>query len=223
MKVLSIMIPSSKEFNNTVNKILQGPEYKHLKNSVADFIGKIKEWVSNWIKEMMNKAISNIPSPDSVSDNIANIFIIIGLLVIFTIVILIIVKVSKTFERKTRIKEILGEKIDDKTTPSSLRQTAMSFGTEGDFRQAIRYEFIAILLLMHEKNILYLDESKTNEEIYKYLKKNKFPMLSVLEDLINNFNSSWYGHRLCNKETYDKASQNITLLWNEVLYYEEKS
>lgn len=223
MKLLSIMIPSKKEFDSTINKILQGSEYKHLKNSVLDFIQKIKDLIGQWMHKIIDKAISNIPSRDAVSDNLANIFIIIGLLLIFTIVVLIIIKVSKTFERKTRIKEILGEKIHDKTTPNSLRRTSASFGAEGDFRQAIRYEFIAILLLMHEKNVLYLDETKTNEEIYKFLKKNKFPMLSVFKSLINDFNSSWYGHRECNEETYEKVIQNINLLWNEVLAYEEKS
>lgn len=222
MNVLSIMIPSNKEFDSTINKILQGSEYKHLKNSLGDLIQRIKEEISKWIQKTFNKVISNISSIDTVSDNLANILTIIGLLMIFTIVVLIIVKASKTFEKKARIKEILGEKIYGKTTPSSLRHTAVSFEEKGDFRQAIRYDFIAILLLMHEKSIIYLDETKTNEEIYKYLKKNKFSMLSVFEYLTNQFNCSWYGNRICNKETYDKVLQSINLLWDEVLVYEEK-
>jgi hypothetical protein len=222
VKVLSIIIPSSQEFDSTTNEILQGYKYIHLKTSLLDFILQIKDGISKWIVKVFKNSFSNIHSPGAVSDNLANIFIIIGFLLIFTIVVLIIVKVSKTFERKKRIKEILGEKIDDKTTPSSLRILAASFGVKEDFRQAIRYDFIAILLLMHEKNIVYLDETKTNEEIYKYLKKNEFSMLSVFEYLVNDFNSSWYGHRLCTKQTYDKAVQNINQLWNEVLVYEEK-
>lgn len=222
MKVLSIMTPSSKEFESTINKILQGSEYKHLKNNLLDFITKIKESLSQWIVKIIKKTISNIPSPDSVSNNLANIFIIIGILLIFVIVVLIIVKASKTFERKSRIKEILGETIGNKTTPSRLRSTAKVFGEKGDFRGAIRYDFIAILLLMHEKNIIYLDETKTNKEIYQYLKKNNFTMVSVFENLINDFNSSWYGHQVYNWESYYKAFQNINLIWNEVLAYEEK-
>lgn len=222
MKVLSIIISSSQEFDSTINKILKGYKYKHLKNPLLDFILQIKDNISRWIMKALKKAFSNIPSPESVSDNLANIFIIIGFLLIFTIVVLIIVKASKTFERKKRIKEILGEKIDNRTTPSSLRILAASFSAKEDFRQAIRYDFIAILLLMHEKNIVYLDETKTNEEIYIYLKKNKFPNLSVFEYLVNDFNSSWYGHIRCSKETYDKTFQNINLLFNEVLVYEEK-
>lgn len=222
MKVLSIMIPSNQEFDNVINKILRGSKYRHLKNELLEFIAKIKKGISQWIEEIINKAFSNIPTKDAVPDNLANILIIIGILLIFFIMVLIIVKVSKTLERKSRIKEILGEKIHNKTTPSSLRSTAFAFVDRGDFRAAIRYDFIAILLLMHEKNIIYLDETKTNEEIYQYLKHNKFNMLLVFEYLINDFNSSWYGHQVYNRETYDKVFHNLNLIWNEVLAYEEK-
>lgn len=223
MNVLSIITPSNKEFDDTINNILKGPEYKHLKNSLLDFITKIKESISQWIGRLINNTIANIPSKDAVSDNLANILIIIGILMIFIILVLIILKVSKTIERKSRVKEILGEKISTKTTPKGLRDEASSFAEECDFRQAIRYDFIAILLLMHEKNILYLDETKTNDEIYQYLKKNKFNEYSVFQYLINDFNSSWYGHAIYNVESYDRALQNINLIWNEVLAYEEKN
>ncbi|MGV8983009.1 hypothetical protein [Clostridium sp.] len=222
MRAISMVTPSKKEFDLIVNNILKGSEYEHLRNNVLDFITKIKEDISQWVGKLIKQTISNIPAPDSVSDNLANILIIIGILLICTIVVLIIVKVSKTFERKSRIKEILGEKIFDKTTPSSLRREASSFGQKGDFREAIRYDFIAILLLMHEKNIIYLDETKTNEEIYQYLKKTKFLGFSVFEHLISDFNSSWYGHSVYNRESYDEAFQNINLIWDEVLAYEEK-
>lgn len=216
------MIPSNKEFDNTVNNILQSYKYKHLKNDLLDFIQKIKEKASLLIHKIINKIISNIEKSQSVSDNLANVFIIIGILMIFIIVILIIVKVSKSFQRKSRIKEILGERINDKTTPSSLRCEAASFRDKGDYRRAIRYDFIAILLLMHEKNTIYLDETKTNGEIHKYLKQNKFPMMLELENIILHFNSSWYGDKQCDRATYDVVFSNVNLLWSEVVAYEEK-
>ncbi|MBU3074522.1 hypothetical protein [Clostridium estertheticum] len=222
MNVLSIIIPSNQEFDNTINKILQGSDYKHLRNGVGDFIQNSKDIISQWIQKIFRKTISSINLKNSVSDNLATVFIIIALILIALIVILIIVKLSKSFERKERIKEILGEKIHDKTTPSSLRSLAISFEVKDDYRQAIRYYFISILLLMHEKSIIYLDETKTNEEIYKCLLQNKFSDSSVLEYVIIDFNSSWYGHKIFNKETYDKTLQNINLLWKGVLSYEEK-
>ena len=219
---LNMIIPSKQEFDNTIGKILKGSEYKQLTSGIDDFIQNSKDVIIKWIEKIFNKIISNVHSKQVISDNLANIFIIIGLLLIAIIVTLIIIKVSKTFEKKVRIKEILGEKINNKTTPTSLRLLAASFDTKGDYRQAIRYYFISILLLMHQKNIIYLDETKTNEEIYMSLKKNKKLNFLELKYLINDFNSSWYGHRTFYKENYDMTLQNINLLWSEVLDYEEK-
>jgi hypothetical protein len=137
--------------------------------------------------------------------------------------LLIIIKVNKTFDKKARVKEILGERIDGKVTPSSLRNKGLGFTKSGDFRQAIRYDFIAVLLLMHEKNLLYLDETKTGEEIYYYLTRNKFELVVIFKKLVNIFNSSWYGHKPSNQKLYDEWNSIIELIWNGVISYEEKS
>jgi len=166
---------------------------------------------------------SNMGNMTSISGTLSTVFIIIGLLAIVTIIILIVIKFSKTFEKRTRIKEILGEKIEEGTTPNSLRLKAETFAKEEDYRQAIRFDFIALLLLMHDRNILYLDETKTNEEIYNYLKKNDFSQLVLFKALINDFNANWYGHKVWNNGLYKIYKDNVSLIWNEVIYNENKN
>ncbi|MBC8060678.1 MAG: hypothetical protein H7Y18_08425 [Clostridiaceae bacterium] len=219
MIVLSLINPSRPEFEDAVHKILKHPEYKGLKLGVQDYIQMIKEYIATGLMNILKKIFSNIATAGSISETLSTIFIIIGLLAIITIVILIVVKFSKTFESKSRIKEILGEKIDDRTTPNSLRLKAEGFAKVEDYRQAIRFDFIALLLLMHEKNLLYLDETKTNEEIYNYLKKNNFSQLVLFKCLINDFNASWYGHKVWNSELYLIWKNNIGLIWNEVIHH----
>lgn len=216
MKLLSLMVPSKKEFDNSVFNIVQGPGYSHLKNGITDFIGTIKNMISKWLTNILKKFFNNIDSVASVSDKLSIIFIIVGIMAILAIILIIIVKVNKTFERKRKVKEILGERIDEKTTPRTLRNKALRFYETGDLRQAIRYDFIALLLLMHEHNLIYLDETKTNEEIYKYLRKNGFTMLEVFNYLTHNFNSTWYGNKEFDNEGYKHWSTNLNLLWNEV-------
>jgi hypothetical protein len=223
VKLFSVMSPSNTEFDQTVHKILQRSEYAHLKSALSDFIRRIKEGISEWLLKILKKTFSNLKNPSQVSDKLSTIFIIIGLLVIIGIIIIIVIKVSKTFEKKARLKEILGERIDDKTTPYSLRQSAITFAQKGDFRQAIRYDFIALLFLMHGRNLIYLHETKTNQEIYNYLKKNNFFMLKEFHNMINTFNDFWYGHKLCSVETYKHWQESVNLMWDEVISYEEKN
>jgi hypothetical protein len=214
------MIPTKNEFDNTIHSILNRADYKHLKNSFRDIINNVKDNIKEAISKWIEKRFSSLGEAEAISDKLSSAFMIIGILAIVAIIIVIIVKINKTFERKRKVREILGEKIDDRTTPASLKQKASSFREAGDFRQAIRYDFIALLLLMHEKNLVYLDESKTNEEIYKYLRKNNFSMSDVFKNLGEMFNSTWYGNKTSGEQNYIKWSNGISLMWNEVIKHE---
>lgn len=217
MKLLSAILTSRDEFNRAINKVLEHKEYSHLKNSILNFVDSIKESIKKVLYDTINRVFKNISDGDKVSDSVSTIFVIIGFLIIVVIIIYIGIKICNVFNKDTRIKEILGEKIDNKTTPKTLRDKAAILVNTHDFREAIRYDFIALLLLLHEKNIVYLEESKTNEEIYDYLHKNDFFMLSEFKSLVNTFNSAWYGNKLCSKEVYEKWNQELDALWNEVV------
>lgn len=221
-KLLMMAIPSKKEFDFIINKILSKSEYIHLKNSLRDFIDNFKKSIINWLERMIEKKIHNY-KPIEMPDKVSTFFIIVGIVVIFVLLLFIVIKIIKAFDKNNRISEILGEKIDDKTTPHTLRTKASNYESKEDYRNAIRYGFIALLLLMHEKNIVYLDETKTNEEIYTYLKKNNFNMLSQFYSMINIFNSAWYGHNYCNKDTYIEWQQFLEVLWKEVMSFEQKN
>lgn len=223
MSLFSSTIPSKPIFDETIKVILSRPEYKYLTGGIGDFIGRIKDMLREGLGKILEKTFSNLSNTPEISDRLSTIFMIIGLLIIIVIIVFIIIKINKAFDNKTRVKEILGERIDARVTPNSLRNKGQEFINKGDFRQAIRYDFIAVLLLMHEKNLLYFDETKTGEEINNYLIRNKFEMVGVFRKLVSIFNSSWYGHKTSNEKLYDEWSNTIDLIWNEVINHEEKN
>lgn len=221
--MVKLMLPSKKEFDYVVNKIIQKSEYAHLKYSLKDFLAKIKKAITDWLFRLLEKNFSNLKNSFEISDTLSTIFMIIGIILICAIIVIIIVKINKTFEKQGEIKEILGEKISNNTTPNSLRNKAESFKKYGDYRKAIRYDFIAVLLLMHRKNVVYLDETKTNKEIYKYLLKNEYSMSSNFKLLADSFNYYWYGHKNCGENEYLNFSNTFDELWNEVIGFEKKN
>jgi hypothetical protein len=218
VNLLFITDPSKTEFNNTVDEILRRPEYDGLRRDVTNYIDKFKEWLQELLTDLLEGLFSKV----SIGSGFSTVLVIIALLIFTVLIIFIIVKIGKSFERRKRVKEILGEKIDDNTTPSTLKTKAAAFAEVGDIRQAIRFGFIALLLLMHERNVVYLDETRTNEEIYRYLARKKFDSLLQLRGCINIFNLVWYGHKIGTKDMYEEWNQNVTALWNEVNIYETK-
>lgn len=220
MKLISLVMPSKEAFDKSVYDIVQSPSYSHLRNGVSDFINKIKEGLTTWFTGFLNKIFNNIDRASVYGEELSTVFIIFGILIIAAIIIVIILNINKTSERRRKVKEILGEKISENTTPNSLREKALNYYENGDIRQALRYDFISLLLLMHNNKIIYLDETKTNEEIYGFLRKNNFNMLKSFKVLIDSFNLSWYGNKGIHEESYSEWRCNINLIWNEVAKHE---
>ncbi|MFL0269945.1 hypothetical protein [Candidatus Clostridium radicumherbarum] len=220
MKLISLVMPSKSEFEKGVYNIVQSPSYSHLRNGASDFINNVKEGLTKWLTEFLNKIFINVDKASVYSEELSTVFIIFGILIIAAIIIVIILKINKTSERKRKVKEILGEKINENTTPNSLREKALNYYENGDVRQALRYDFMSLLLLMHNNKIIYLDETKTNEEIYSFLRKNNFNMLKNFKVLIDSFNLSWYGNKEIQVESYRVWNSNINLIWNEVVKHE---
>jgi hypothetical protein len=218
----SLAMTSQVQFDTTVKDILSEAKYRHLRNPIREFYENAKEAIGEFIYKFLVKTFSSIPNPEEISKNISTIFMIIGIAAIVAIIIIVVLKINKTLEKKGRIKEILGERIDENTTPNSFRLKAEELYKAGDYRAAIRFDFIALLFLMHEKNVVYLDETKTNKEIYDYLKKKAFGNIGAFGYLSNTFNSSWYGHKTTEEEGLKAWSSNINLLWDEVKKYEDK-
>lgn len=223
MKILNSIGSTKLQFDNALNEILDKQEYKNLKNPLYDLINKVRHYISKWILKIFMKFFSNLSNASSAADKLSEFIIILGLLFIAILIVTIYVKINKKMVRSKKIIKILGEEFDDKTTPYILRNKAASFEKEGELRQAIRYDFIAILLLMHNKKLIYLDEKKSNEENYMLLYKNNFLLLSSFRNLIDIFNSSWYGHKICNKEIYEMWKINMNDLWNGVTGGETKN
>ncbi|WP_026476869.1 hypothetical protein [Alkaliphilus transvaalensis] len=218
MKHIDGMIAAKSEFDHIVKEILESPRYRHLGNGRENGLDELRKWLVDWLSRLLERLSSNeMEISPVVADRLSVLALIIGLVFITTIVVFIAVKLNKTFEKNDRVKEILGEKIDDLTTPNSLRAKAEEIQLQGDFRLAVRYDFIALLLLLHRSKIIYLNEAKTNEEIYRCLIEGNFKSLEEIKWLINTFNSVWYGLNTFTENQYKDWNHQFNRLWNEVL------
>lgn len=218
------VIPTKNQYDETIKDILNNSKYAYIKNIFSRFFSYLQNQISNFTRKLLksinlgdtgNKSIS-------LSDKISYVIMIAVIILFIILVAFIIVKINKMFNKKNRIKEILGEKINEDTTPESLREKALSFSSINKYKEAVRYDFIALLLLMHEKNVIFLDESSTNFEIGIFLRNNSFNDADIYDYLSDMFNYVWYGDKPCANEKYEDWNSNLNKLWNEVQNNEKK-
>jgi hypothetical protein len=71
------------------------------------------------------------------------------------------------------------------------RRRAAESGASGDYRAAIRYRCLAVLLALDEANMLHFDRAATNRE---YLFRAPGDLQGELQPLLAQFDTVWYGN-----------------------------
>lgn len=74
---------------------------------------------------------------------------------------------------------------------AEARRRAHASAADGDFRSAIRYRCLAVLLVLDEAGKLAFDRSATNRE---YLFRASGPLHDELQPLLDRFDDVWYGN-----------------------------
>ncbi len=92
-------------------------------------------------------------------------------------------------------------------TASAALERAQSLSTGGDYRTAMRYLYLSLLLLLDEREILRYDHTLTNREYARSL--TRLPQFAAtFNRVVDVFDRVWYGHHDLNADEYaDYATQ----------------
>lgn len=86
---------------------------------------------------------------------------------------------------------------------AEARRRAQTAASEGDFRNAIRYRCLAVLLVLDEVGKLVFDRSATNRE---YLFRASGLLHDELQPLLDRFDDVWYGNSPTGAEEWARYS-----------------
>ena len=86
---------------------------------------------------------------------------------------------------------------------AEAKRRAQSSAGEGDFRSAVRYRCLAVLLVLDEAGKLAFDRSATNRE---YLFRAPGPLHDELQPLLDRFDDVWYGNLPTGAEDWSRYS-----------------
>lgn len=210
------------EFDKVVAEVLKRPEYKRLHGDYVNFIDRIRNIIMDWIKAWLERLFSMEDKLGAPAFGISNGIVIIGLILLVFLVIILFFSMKKIVGKNQKVRTIFGEEISATTTAEGLRNKASEYKSQGDYREAIRIGFISLLLKMNEKNLLYLDETKTNEEMTKILKNNDFKYIRLFQSITYLFNEAWFGHKSIQEDEFSLWEGKMDELWNGVLSIENK-
>jgi len=106
------------------------------------------------------------------------------------------------FGKKNRKLDIKDEELHENIHEINFPESILKFEKSGDFRSAVRYQFLFVLKKLSDKKLIAWNPEKTNKDYVAELKaphlKNEFYDLSYIFDYV------WYGEFDINEENYLK-------------------
>lgn len=129
-------------------------------------------------------------------------------LIMAGIVVYILKKVK--FRTAKRIEEeIPTEVAKGSKDPNQLRGMAEDYATKGDYRMAIRYLYLTLLLWLDKIGIIDYDSTKTNGEYLRAIQE-KVKLYQSFLPLTRLFDEVWYGTEPVNLPLYQEFYRNYT-------------
>ena len=143
----------------------------------------------------------------NISPEVAQLLLVIGLTAIGAVVLLYLA-------RSLKIQRMAVEKPsddDDPTTSQDAGKRAEESEASRDYRSAIRYLYLACLLLLDEKGLIRYDRALTNREHLR-LVKDKPQLVELLRPVVSTFDDVWYGFIPVDEGMYQQFIQNVERL-----------
>ncbi|MDR1001297.1 MAG: DUF4129 domain-containing protein [Clostridiales bacterium] len=179
-------------FNEAMNSALLNAKYNKLTGRYFDW----REWIAekfmaivNWVLGHLNQGTLTV----SEGGGWAQVFIII-IIITLTAAVAAVIILSRR-RRKRRLLSAIFNGVDQKAAPASLLTRANIFFAEGKTRDAVRYCFAAVLLMLNETRVLRVTMTKTNRQFLRELRFVAPTLMPRFERISAAFDRVWFGHK----------------------------
>ncbi|MBX7223632.1 MAG: DUF4129 domain-containing protein [Blastocatellia bacterium] len=106
-------------------------------------------------------------------------------------------------EQKTGPKTILGEDVEEIKSADELLSDGLECARKGEFRQAIRKVYIALLFEMDQREVIRIEPGLTNREYLNAVRR-QTRLYPPMSDMTNRFDEVWYGQMTSSQDDYQQ-------------------
>jgi len=193
-------------FDEAMNSALSNPKYNILTGRAPDIRRRLAEAAGDLLDRFIQSLIERLSLPELTGSGINasvlfGIFIFVAVTATAFIIYFTVKRVKNRAAYRTASDILHGVDIKIKTVDSLLAEAA-DFAQNGCYRDAVRYEFIALLLALNQKNVVHLQDYKTNGQLKNEVKQNGAQIYDGFCMAAETFNRVWFGNKTAGAELY---------------------
>jgi len=192
-----------KNFKENIQSRYKGKEFDYSTSKPREsFWDKLKRKIAELVQRIFGK--TSMENSAKITTVIIRLFaiVLVGFLLYFIVRFLIGKDGNFFFGKRNRKVIINEEELHENIHEINFPESISGFERSGDFRSAIRYQFLFILKKLSDKKLILWNPEKTNKDYVAELKdtqlKSEFSNLSYIFDYV------WYGEFTIDEQSYVK-------------------
>ena len=199
-------------FYEALADVLSWRRYDRLMGRTIDIWG----WILERLEWLFYQIFSRLNFRDDTDFNfniIVTIFIIVGVvLVVVAAAIIIRSLIRNRLVKDYNLHDVFEELENRAYTVQELIALSDSINEE---RYAVRYRYIAALLILGEKQIIKISPSSTNRIIESQIRTHAPKLTPIFVQIANTFHLSWFGFKEVSKNDFENFRKAINDLMAE--------
>lgn len=195
-----------KKIKENIQSRYKGNEFDYSTSKPREsFFEKLQRKIIKIIESIFGK--TSVNSSGEITKVLIRLFaiLLIGFLLYFIIKYLLGKDGSFIFGKKNKKLDIEAKELHENIHEINFPESIARFENNGDYRSAVRYQFLFILKKMSDRKIIVWNPEKTNKDYVAEVKekhlKGEFSNLSYIFDYV------WYGEFSIDKEAYSGFKQ----------------
>jgi len=192
-------------FDQAMHEVLQRSQYDILTGRAIDYQRVIMEAMGRAIVSLLERVNVSMPGATAY-DSVTIIFITVAIVLLLATVMGIVYLLLKHRGQKERQEASVSALFDDiankKFSLADLLRISREYEDKRQFRDAIRHNYIAVLVALNEKRTIQVDKSKTNAQLSQELEMAAPGLYGAFVPLVEVFHQTWFGRKHIEEENY---------------------
>ncbi len=211
-------------FQSATEHALQASKYNVLSGRTADFKAWLKEKVIQFLEKLFeNIHLGNYKPPFYQTTLFFGIVMAVIVMVIIVISLVLVFRMLRRRQKRLRTAEELMAKLGDASvTDADILEESQCYAEKGQYREAVRLQFIAVLWVLGKQSIIKKGEFKTGTQIKREIKQKKPTMEQPFGDIVFLFNKAWFGRKPIDQEQFSQHLIRFENFYQEVRADEQK-
>jgi len=207
-------------FYEAMREVLQRPRYDILTGRAIDYQQVIMDALRRAVINFLEKIFQHDPEAPAYNlEFITYTFIVVTtLLLLGTIVGIIYIFLKHRGQGAAEalsVASLFDDIANRRFTLDDLLHLSHEYAKKGQFRDAVRHHYIAVLVDLHNKKTIRVDKSKTNAQLIRELTLAAPALSDSFVSVVDVFHDVWFGRKAVDENRYYHYKTNAEELLHE--------